>query len=149
MLVTLRTRLATSSQTTGQGCSKAQIKHTLSKPVLWKVGNQFRSMADRNLGDLNNTCLQRMQGWQNLAMFVLQAEFPDFELCNAFVIFCLGGAASSGGGAAPPAQAELEMWCRKLAHGIRMPLGRTPLVCSRLVFCVGKTLLYSICIIFC
>ena len=108
------------------GFTNFTIKHTLSKPVVWKVGGangviRSISLTNQELNDLKNRCLQRMQAWQLLAMATLQAEFPDFELCNAFCIFGLGGATPSGpdsnevGGAAP-LPCGLEMWCRKLAH---------------------------------
>ena len=35
-------------------------------------------------------CLKRMRCWEHLAGVTLQAEYPAYELCQAFVVFALG-----------------------------------------------------------
>ena len=46
-------------------------------------------------------CLRRMQAWHRLTMTTLTAEFPDFDLCNAFCIFSLPDPEAVDGGQPP------------------------------------------------
>ena len=62
-------------------------------------------------------CLRRMQAWHRLTMTTLTAEFPDFDLCNAFCIFALADPRSSGWWPAPP---SLQHGCAKLAQSLNL-----------------------------
>jgi hypothetical protein len=41
--------------------------------------------------DIVNRCLERMHGWCVIAISVLDAEFPDFEILQSFSVFNIGG----------------------------------------------------------
>ncbi len=54
----------------------------------------------------------RVQAWHQLAIITLRAEFPDFEICNAFAI---SASPDVDGGKTPP---HLEWCCHKLAQAM-------------------------------
>ena len=62
-------------------------------------------------------CLRRMQAWHRLTMTTLTAEFPDFDLCNAFCICSLPGPETADGGQPPP---FLQHGCAKLAQALNL-----------------------------
>ncbi|CAE7237118.1 unnamed protein product [Symbiodinium sp. CCMP2456] len=68
---------------------------TLAQPMVFQVGAETRCLGDAAgvAADVKTICLQRMQSWVRLAEAALQAEFPEFELAQAFQMFDLAGSA--------------------------------------------------------
>ncbi|CAE7328984.1 unnamed protein product [Symbiodinium microadriaticum] len=66
---------------------------TLAQPMVFQVGAETRCLGDAAgvAADVKTICLQRMQSWIRLAEAALQAEFPEFELAQAFQMFDLAG----------------------------------------------------------
>ena len=60
--------------------------------------------------DLLQRCLQRMQAWVSLAIPVVKAEFPSWELLQAFSVFELDGKVSAG------SREDYDGNVRRLAH---------------------------------
>lgn len=64
----------------------------LKSPILFHVGKTLKTLGssgvDRTILD---RCMGRMQAWVKLAAAAIQAEFPNFEICQAFEIFNLKG----------------------------------------------------------
>ncbi len=72
-----------------QGYTAYTLQQTLSNTVCWRVVKVVRSLRREDLDSGKAACLVRMQAWHRLAIITLRAEFPDFEIRNAFAIFCL------------------------------------------------------------
>ena len=101
------------------GFAEFTIRNTLSKAICWKVRGELRSMSlsGPELDFCKQRCLRRMQAWHRLTMATLAAEFPDFDLCNAFCIFSLPDPDAADGGQAPP---FLQRGCAKLAQALNV-----------------------------
>ena len=61
-------------------------------------GLRFMSLSGPELDLCKQRCLRRMQAWHRLTMTTLTAEFPDFDLCNAFCICSLPDPEAVDGG---------------------------------------------------
>jgi len=81
------------------GFTEFTIKHTFSKTICWKVGSVLRSMSLRGeaLDHIKRKHIHRMQAWQCLAVSIVSAEFPDFDVCNAFAVFSRPDSLQDGG----------------------------------------------------
>ena len=62
----------------------------LSEPFGWIVGGRAFSLSVPTDGDLA-FCLDHMRAWLRLALAEVQAEFPDFEVAQAFDVFNIRG----------------------------------------------------------
>ena len=100
------------------GFTEFTIKQTLSKTICWKVGSELRSMSLHGdaLDHIKRMHIHRMQAWQRLAVSVVSAEFPDFDVCNAFAVFSLSDSLQDGG-QTPPC---MERHCQKLAQVFKL-----------------------------
>ena len=101
------------------GFAEFTLRKTLSKPICWEVRGGLRSMSlsGPEVDLCKQRCLRRMQAWHRLTMATLAAEFPDFDLCNAFCIFSLPDPGDADGGQAPP---FLQRGCAKLAQALNL-----------------------------
>ena len=65
----------------------------LSTPIVFQVGSKLRSLgtAAGVDNDVRQRCLGRMRAWARLAESALDAEFPAFEIAQAFSVFDLRG----------------------------------------------------------
>ena len=96
------------------GFTSTMLKQ-LNSPVIFYVGKHLRTLGS-NAGvarDVMDRCLGRMQAWVKLAVSAMEAEFPHFEVAQAFEIFNLRGVSGS-------ADAHL----KTLAHTYKLDLAR-------------------------
>ena len=58
-------------------------------PIVFQVGSKLRSLgtAAGVDNDVRQRCLERMRAWVRLAESALDAEFPAFEIAQAFSVF--------------------------------------------------------------
>jgi hypothetical protein len=106
---------------------------TLKTPIVFQVGMKTRSLGSA-LGvseAAQDTCLKRMVAFAHLADAAIRAEFPSFELAQAFEVFDLWST---------PQNPE-EHFCRELPrHGLQAELSRTPSAMGRYLSpCTGST----------
>lgn len=68
------------------------ILRELKKPMVWFVRQTSCSIgcADGVSQDIIDRCLSRMKSWVILAAAVVAAEFPSFEICQAFSVMDVG-----------------------------------------------------------
>ena len=88
---------------TSFGYTKCMLE-LLRCPIVFQVGSKTRSLgsADGVPEDVQERCLDRMRAWVCLAKAAVEAEFPSFELAQAFRVFLLDGAQNL-----PPPDADL------------------------------------------
>ena len=70
----------------------------LKSPIVFNIGNRMKTLGSSTgvKRAIVDTCLGRMQAWVKLAVAAIEAEFPHFEICQAFEIFNLKGLPQEG-----------------------------------------------------
>ena len=65
----------------------------LKSPIVFQVGKDLKSIGSSHgvASEKVDRCFGAMQAWVKLADSAIQAEFPDFEVIQAYDIFNLGG----------------------------------------------------------
>lgn len=68
----------------------------LKHPVVFQCGRGMKSLGSMSGVETAtiNTCLDRMRAWVKLAVAAIEAEFPHFEVMQAFDVFDLRGVKS-------------------------------------------------------
>ncbi|CAE7244095.1 haeIIM [Symbiodinium sp. CCMP2592] len=66
---------------------------TLKTPIVFQLGSETKSFGDSSgvPEEIKKRCLARMQAWLKLAEAAVAAEFPSFEIAQAFDVFDLSG----------------------------------------------------------
>eukprot|EP00959_Pyramimonas_sp_CCMP1952_P461076 9480984-Pyramimonas_sp.AAC.1 len=63
----------------------------LQKPLVWVLDGKAYSLGSPSDSDIDQS-FDHMKSWIKLAREEVRAEFPDFEIAQAFSIFCTSGA---------------------------------------------------------
>ena len=88
----------------------------LKSPIVFNIGSKIKTLGSStgvNRATVDR-CLGRMQAWVKLAVAAIEAEYPHFEICQAFEIFNLRGLRQEG------VHASL----RTIAHTYNLDLSR-------------------------
>ena len=61
---------------------------TLKTPIVFQLGSETKSFGDSSgvSEEIKQRCLARMQAWLKLAEAAVAAEFPSFEIAQAWVV---------------------------------------------------------------
>lgn len=70
----------------------------LKHPIVFQVGRGLKSLGSSSgvKQETINICLGRMRAWVRLAAAAIEAEFPNFEVSQAFDVLDLRGAKATG-----------------------------------------------------
>ena len=68
----------------------ATVLRFLKEPFVWIVGGRAFSLSAPTEGDIAFS-LDHMRAWLRLALAEIRAEFPEFEVAQAFAVFDIMG----------------------------------------------------------
>jgi hypothetical protein len=115
------------------GYTKLVLEHLQKPRVLYVRGGTSKVLggAGRVGAELVTRCLQRMAGWVQLLVKSLDAEFPEWQLIQAFRVFRFGNAPDAGGrrvnvsrhALGPAVAADRERCLARLAKAFRVDPG--------------------------